>query len=105
MKAMFMETIFIAVLDKYKEHYLGGKYKAQKTCDILRNTQLHMSKYKRIEDLQSIISNLQPNCCWKVNFQKVDKYTRRKCLIQITNRHIDIAIDMYLSSRKHFSNR
>ena len=27
------------------------------------------------EDLQSIMSNLQPNCCLKVDFQKVDRHT------------------------------
>ena len=33
---------------------------------------LHMSKYKKKnEDILSIMSNLQPNCCLKVDFQKV----------------------------------
>ena len=33
------------------------------------------------EDLQSIMWNLQPNCCLKVDFQKVDKHTGGKWLI------------------------
>ena len=28
-------------------------------------------KIKKNKDLQSIMSNLQPNCCLKVDFQKV----------------------------------
>ena len=55
---MFMENIIIAVLDKYKEHYLGGKDKAQKTRDILRNTQLHLSKYKK--NWRFTIHNFKP---------------------------------------------
>ena len=45
---------------------------------ILQNT--------KNEDLQSIMSNLQPNCCLKVDFQKVDKCTGDKWLIHDTKR-------------------
>ena len=30
------------------------------------------------EDILSIMSNLQPNCCLKVDFQKVDQYARHQ---------------------------
>ena len=39
-----------------------------------------MSKYK-IEDILSIMSNLQPNRCLKVDFQKVDQHAGGKWLI------------------------
>ena len=39
-----------------------------------------MSKYKN-EDILSIMSNLQPNCYLKINFQKVDQNTGGKWLI------------------------
>ena len=39
---------------------------------------------KKNEDLQSIMSNLQPNCCLKVDFQKVDQHTGYKWLIHDT---------------------
>ena len=38
-------------------------------------------KIQKKEDLQSIMWNLQPNCCLKVDFQKVDKHTGGKWLI------------------------
>ena len=39
---------------------------------------------KKNEDLQSIPSNLHPNICFKVDFQKVDPHTRGKWLIHDT---------------------
>ena len=44
---------------------------------------------KKNKDLQSIMSNLQPNCCLRVDFQKVDHHTGGKWLIHITKRHKD----------------
>ena len=35
------------------------------------------------------MSNLQPNCCLKVDFQKVDQHTGDKFLIHDTKRHKD----------------
>ena len=45
-----------------------------------------MSKYKKNEDLQSIMSNLQPKCCLNVDFEKVEKHTGGKWLIHDTKR-------------------
>ena len=48
-----------------------------------------MSQYEQKEDLQAIMSKLQPNCCSKVDLQNVDKYTGGKWLIHDTKRHKD----------------
>ena len=37
----------------------------------------------------SIMSNLQPNCCVKFDFQKVDQHAGGKWLIHDTKRHKD----------------
>ena len=41
------------------------------------------------EDMLSIMSNIQPNCCLKVDFQKVDQYAGAKWLIHDTTRRKD----------------
>ena len=84
-----MESFSTGVLDKNKEHYLRSKAKAEKSYDVLRHKQFHMSKYKNIEDVQSIMLNLQPNCCLKVDFQNVSKHTQCKWLFHGTKRHKD----------------
>ena len=84
-----METISTGILDKNKEDYLRSKDKAEKAYDLSRHIRLHMSKHKKDEDLQSIMSNLQPNCCSKVDFQKVDQHTGGKWLIHDTKCHND----------------
>ena len=35
------------------------------------------------------MSNLQPNCCLKLDFQKVDQHAGGKWLIHYTKRHKD----------------
>ena len=39
------------------------------------------------EDILSIMSNLQRNCCLKINFQKLDQHAGGQWLIQDTKRH------------------
>ena len=68
------ETVSTGVLDWNKEHYLVGKDQVENSYDVSRHIQLYMSKYKN-KGLQSIVSNLQPNCCLNVDFQKVDKHS------------------------------
>ena len=46
-------------------------------------------KIQKNEDILSIMSNLQPNCCLKVYFQKVDQHAGGKWLIQDTKRRKD----------------
>ena len=41
------------------------------------------------EDILSIMSNLQSNCCLKVDFQKVDQHAAGKWLIYDTKRRQD----------------
>ena len=38
------------------------------------------------EDILSIMSNLQPNCCLKIDFQKVDQHVGGMWLIHNTKR-------------------
>ena len=59
MKITSMESVNTRVIDKNQEHYLRIKGKGEKSYDVLSHIQLHMSKYKKYEDLQSIMSNLQ----------------------------------------------
>ena len=48
MKTTSMETVSTGVLDKNKKkHYLRSKDKAEKSYDVLRHIQWHMSKYKK----------------------------------------------------------
>ena len=48
-----------------------------------------MSKYKKNEDILSILSNLQPNCCFKSISKKVDQHAGSKWLIHDTKRRKD----------------
>ena len=54
-----MENISTGVLDKNKEHYQRCEDQAEKSHDVLRHIQLHISKYKN-EYLQSIMSLFSP---------------------------------------------
>ena len=49
---------------------------------ICQNTQKN-------EDILSIMSNLQPNCCLKFDFQKVDQHAGGKWLIHDTKHRRD----------------
>ena len=88
-KTTSMENFCTGVLGKNKEHYLRCKNKAEKSYGVFRHIQLHMSQYNKQEDFQSIMSNLQPNCCIKVDFQKVNKHTGGKLLIHDTKHSKD----------------
>ena len=46
-------------------------------------------KIQKNEDILSIMPNLQPSCCLKIDFQKVDQHAGGKCLIHDTKRHKD----------------
>ena len=50
---------------------------------ICQNTHTH------INYILSIMSNLQPNCCLKIDFQKVDQHAGGKWLIHDTKRRKD----------------
>ena len=46
-------------------------------------------KIQKNEDILSSMSNLQPNWCLKIDFQKVDQYAGGKWLIHDTKRRKD----------------
>ena len=47
------------------------------------------SQNAKNEDILSIMSNLQPNCCLNIDFQKVDQHAGGKWLIHDTKRRKD----------------
>ena len=55
----------------------------------IRTKTIAYVKIQKIEDILSIMSNLQPNCCIKVDLQKVDQHAGGKWLIHDTKRHMD----------------
>ena len=73
-----MEDVSTGVFEKNKE-YLRSKDKAKKWYDVSRHLQLQMPKYKKNEDILSSMSNLQPNWCLRIDFQKVDQHAGGKC--------------------------
>ena len=48
-----------------------------------------LEKIKNIQEGKSIMSNLQPNCCLKFDFQKVDQHAGGKWLIRDAKRRND----------------
>ena len=60
MKTTSMETVSTGVLDKNKEHYLRSKHKAEKSYDILRHMQLHMSEYKKMKIYNPLCETYSP---------------------------------------------
>ena len=83
-----MEDVSTKVLEKNKE-YLRSKVKA-------KNGIMYQDRYificqntKKNEDISSSMSNLQPNWCLKIDFQKVDQHAGGKWLIHDTKRRKD----------------
>ena len=52
--------------------------------------------------LQSVMSNLQPNSCFKVDFQKLNQHTGGKWLIHDTKRRKDNQLQSLKLTRKIF---
>ena len=73
-----METVSTGVLDKNKEQYLRSKEKAKKKIWYIKTYAIVYVKIQKKEDLQCIMSDLQPNCCLKVDFQKFQYNFPRK---------------------------
>ena len=55
-------------------------------CQDIYNNICQNTKNTKNEDILAIMSNLQHNCCLKVNFQKVDQHVGGKWLIHDTKR-------------------
>ena len=60
-----------------KKEYLRIKDKGNKLYDVSRHIIAYVTMQKN-EDILSIMSNLQPNCCLKIDFQKVDQHAGGK---------------------------
>ena len=82
-----MEDVSTGVLEKNNE-YVRSKDKA-------KNDMMYQDIYSCIcqntknEDILSNMSNLQPNWCLKIDFQKVDQHAGGKWLIHDTKRRKD----------------
>ena len=73
---------------KNKE-YLRSKDKAKKIIWCIKTYIIAYVNIQNNEDILSIMSNLQPNCCLKIDFQKVDQHAGGKWLIHDTKRRKD----------------
>ena len=82
-KTMFMEAISIAVFDRNIEHYLRSKDKSEKSYDVLRNIQFHMSKYRK--NWRFTIHYVKPTAqlLFKSWFPKSGQINRRQVVNQI----------------------
>ena len=99
---------------KNKEQYLRSKDKAEKWYDVSSHIYIIANfKLQKNEDVLCIMSNLQPNCCLRVDFQKVDQHAGDKWLIHDTKRRkvgVEILIkawsrcqkDHHKGKKKHF---
>ena len=83
-KTTSMENVSTGVLEKIKNNIQEVKIK-------LKNDMMYQDIYnyicqntKKNEDILSIMSNVQPNSCLKVDFQKVDQHAGGKWLIHDT---------------------
>ena len=68
---------------KIREHFCTSQTEPSKKFQRTFASRTYKD-YKKIEDILSIMSNLQPNCCLKVDFQKVDQHAGGKWLIHHT---------------------
>ena len=57
-------------------------------------------KKTKNEEILSIMSNLQPNCCLKVDFQKVEQDAGGKWLIHDTKRRKDNQLHSVISMKQ-----
>ena len=80
-----MDEVSTGELEKNKE-YLRSKDKSKKWYDVSRHIIAYV-KIQKNEDTLSIISNLEPNCCKIIDFQKVDQHAGGKWLIHDAKRH------------------
>ena len=73
-----MENVSTEVLDKNKEHYLRSKNKPEKSHEVLRHIQLHMSKYKK--QWRFTIDYVKPRAqlLFKSRFPKSERTYRRE---------------------------
>ena len=61
----------------------------------------YMCQNTKKESVLSIMSNLQPNCCLKIDFQKVDQHAGGKWLIHDTKRRRTISCKAWNSPAEY----
>ena len=86
-KTTSTEDVSTGVLEKNKE-CLRNKHKAENDM-MYQDIYNCICQNKKNEDILSIMSNLQPNFCLKIDFQKVDQHAGGKWLIHDTMRRKD----------------
>ena len=80
-----MEDVSTGVLEKDKE-YLKSTDKAKKMIWCIKTYIIAYVKIHKNEVILSSMSNLQPNWCLKIDFQKLDQHAGGKWLIHDTKR-------------------
>ena len=60
MKTTFVETVSTGVFDENKEHYFRSEEKAEKSYDVLRHIQLHVSKYEKMKIYDPLCQTYSP---------------------------------------------
>ena len=75
------------VLEK-KKNILKIKIKPKNDM-MYQDKKIAYVKIQKNKDILSIMSNLQPNCCLKIDFEKVDQHAGGKWLIHDTKRRKD----------------
>ena len=91
-KTTSMEDVSTGVLEK-----INNIWEVKIKPKMIWCNKTYTIAYVKIQKMKlSIMSNLQPNCCLKIDFQKVDKHAGGKWLIHDTKR----CKDNQLQSRK-----
>ena len=83
-----MEDVSTGVLEKNKNNIQEVKIKP-KMIWCIKSYIIASFKIQKNEDILSSMSNLQPNWCLKIDFQKVDQHAGGKWLIHDTKRRKD----------------
>ena len=86
-KTTAMEDVSTGVLEKIKNIW-EVKIKL-KTIWCIKTYIITYVKIQKNEDILSSMSNVLPNWCLKIDFQKVDQHAGGKWLIHDTKRHKD----------------
>ena len=82
-----MEDVSTGVLEQIKNIW---EVKIKPNNDMMYQDICNcICQIQKNEDILSIMSNLQPNCCLKIDFQKVDQQAGGKWLIYDTKHRKD----------------
>ena len=84
-----MENVSRGVFEKMKNNIWEVKIKQKNDVMYQDIYNCICQNAKKYEDILSILSNLQPNCCLNIDFQKVDQHAWGEWSIHDTKRHKD----------------